>query len=382
MKIFIVAGARPNFMKIAPLLREIIKGSDNLCPIIIHTGQHYDYNMSDSFFIDLNIARPDYFLGIGSGTHAEQTAKIMIEFEKVLRKEQPEILLVVGDVNSTLACALVASKTVYTNTDNMNISFVRRYKRPVIVHVEAGLRSFDRTMPEEINRIITDSLSDMLFTSESIANDNLRQEGIGKEKIYYVGNVMIDALEMMKDKIEQCPIIDEIGLNNTDYGVLTMHRPSNVDNTGILKDIVQKLLEISERITLVFPVHPRTRKNLDETGLFKSLMAGNRILILDPLPYKDFMKLMFNSKFAITDSGGLQEETTYLGIPCLTLRPNTERPVTVSQGTNLLVNLDNLVGMVDQILNGKWKKGIIPEYWDGQTAQRIVSILHAQTGKL
>jgi len=375
LKIFIVAGARPNFMKIAPLLRVIEMYHDKLCPLIIHTGQHYDYNMSDSFFMDLSIPEPHYFLGIGSGSHAEQTARIMMGFEKVLLKEQPEILLVVGDVNSTLASTIVASKILYSSCNNSNIPFVSRNKRPVIIHVEAGLRSFDRTMPEEINRIITDSLSDMLFTSEIDANSNLNKEGINPEKIHFVGNVMIDALEIMKDKIDQCSIIDEIGLSNTDYGVLTLHRPSNVDNTDVLRSIVQKLSEISGKTKLVFPMHPRTKKNLDETGLLTLLKSSDKVKLLEPLSYKEFMKLMFGSRFAITDSGGLQEETTYLGIPCLTLRPNTERPVTVNQGTNQLVDIDNLVEKVDQIMEGKWKRGTVPEHWDGKTAHRIVSIL-------
>ena len=343
IKTFLIVGARPNFMKIAPLLRLMKIHSDKLCPIVIHTGQHYDFNMSDSFFIDLNMPKPDYFLGVGSGTHAEQTARIMMEFEKILLKEQPEILIVVGDVNSTLACVLVASKIIYScENSGFQIPFVNRNKRPVIVHVEAGLRSFDRTMPEEVNRIVTDSLSDMLFTSESDANDNLKTEGISEDKIHYVGNVMIDALEIMRTEINKCTITEKIELAHVDYGVITLHRPSNVDNAENLRNIVQSVLEISKKINLVFPIHPRTKKQLEDNALFNLLKSEKSIKLLEPLSYKEFMKLLFKSKFVITDSGGLQEETTYLGIPCITLRSNTERPITVSCGTNELIDISNL----------------------------------------
>lgn len=376
LKIFVVVGARPNFMKIAPLLKVMRTMNDKIYPIIVHTGQHYDFNMSDSFFIDLNIPKPDYFLGVGSGTHAEQTARIMIEFEKILLIEQPEILIVVGDVNSTLACTVVASKTRYSNNEvKFQSGFVIQNKRPVIVHVEAGLRSFDRTMPEEINRIITDSISDVLFTSEDDANSNLVKEGINTSKVHYVGNVMIDALEMVKSKIDQCPIVDEVGLAKEDYGVITLHRPSNVDNPTCLRNIVDSLLEISKKVKLAFPVHPRTRKRLENDSLIHLLERSDNIKLLDPLSYKEFMKLLFMSKFTITDSGGLQEETTYLGIPCITLRPNTERPVTVTQGTNELATVNSMNDKIISILKGNWKKGTVPEFWDGKTAERIVSTL-------
>jgi len=378
IRIFLVAGARPNFMKIAPLFRAIQMNSDSLYPIIIHTGQHYDFNMSDSFFIDLKMPKPDYFLGVGSGTHAQQTARIMIEFEKVLLEEQPDILIVVGDVNSTLACSIVASKIEYLNNNKCHIPFVTRNKRPLIVHVEAGLRSFDRTMPEEINRIVTDSLSDILFTTSDDADDNLINEGISQEKIYCVGNVMIDTLETMKSDIHQCTITTQIGLVNVDYGVVTLHRPSNVDSLENLRDIMQVLSAISNKINLVFPIHPRTRKQLEKNSLSIPLKSNNRIKLIEPLSYKEFMKLLFESKFVITDSGGLQEETTYLGIPCLTLRPNTERPITITQGTNELVDLSDMEEKVNLIMEGNWKNGSVPENWDGKTAHRIVSILLGQ----
>lgn len=375
IKTFIVAGARPNFMKIAPIWRAITKYHNLFCPILIHTGQHYDYNMSDSFFTDLDLPNPHYFLGVGSGTHSVQTAKIMVEFEKALLTEQPEVLIVVGDVNSTLACALVACKTRYCDeNNNFCTSFVKENHRPLIVHVEAGLRSYDRTMPEEINRILTDAISDILFTPSSDADENLKIEGINPKKIICVGNIMIDALEFMRQKINNL-VLEKYIANNKDFGLITLHRPSNVDDRKTLETIIKRLLEISKKINLVFPVHPRTKKQLELYGSYKLLSSTSNIIILEPLSYLEFMKLLFDCKFVLTDSGGLQEETTYLGIPCLTLRSNTERPVTVLQGTNELVTVNDLEHKVERILIGNWKKGSIPKYWDGKTAERIISAL-------
>ncbi len=334
-KIINVVGARPNFMKIAPIIRAM--KCEN---ILVHTGQHYDNNMSDSFFKDLGIPHPDINLEVGSGSHAEQTAKIMIEFEKVCLKEKPTHVLVVGDVNSTIACALVAKK--------LGIK---------IIHVEAGLRSFDETMPEEINRVLVDRISDYLFVTEQSGVDNLLKEGVAKEKIHLVGNVMIDTL------IYNLPKIDKIKkYSEEDYCVVTMHRPSNVDNKEILERLLKVIKEIP--IKVVFPMHPRTR------GKVKSL---DGVDVLEPLGYLDFMNLVKNAKFMLTDSGGIQEETTYLGVPCITMRENTERPVTVEVGSNVLVGSDVALikKNIELVLKGGFKKGSVPEMWDGETAERV-----------
>ncbi len=369
MKIALVCGTRPNFVKIAPLMRAIRKHNASsegtpIVPLLVHTGQHYDYQMSRIFFEDLELPEQDIHLGVGSGTHAEQTSRIMIEFEKVLFQEVPNLVVVVGDVNSTLAAALAAAKL-----------------QVPVAHVEAGLRSFDRTMPEEINRVLTDAISDYLFTPSSDADDNLKKEGVLQEKIYLVGDIMADSLLHNKVKAEASKALFRLGLERGNYTLLTMHRPSNVDEKGNLLKISRALKEVSQRITIVFPVHPRTRQNIEGFGL-SSFFENKRILLIEPLGYLDFLKLMIDCKFVMTDSGGIQEETTVLGIPCLTLRNTTERPVTVSQGTNTLVwnDTERIVAEALKILDGKGKKGNCPELWDGKTAERIVNVL-VQSGR-
>jgi UDP-N-acetylglucosamine 2-epimerase (non-hydrolysing) len=365
MKIFLVAGTRPNFMKIAPLIWAITKHNasirDNKAfqPFLAHTGQHYDYEMSQQFFQDLLLPQPDVYLGVGSGTHAEQTGRIMIELEKILLQERPQLVVVVGDVNSTIAGALVAAK--------LGIP---------VAHIEAGLRSFDRTMPEEINRTLTDAISDYLFTTSIDANENLIREGIQSDKIYLVGNVMVDSLLSRQEKTEASHILSELGLTKQDYAVLTLHRPSNVDEKDSLAKIIETLQKISKRISIVFPTHPRTKKNLERLGLTE-LIKGKRIHCIKPLGYIDFLKLMMNAKFVATDSGGIQAETTVLGVPCLTLRETTENPITVTQGTNTIAstNPERIIEETNKILDGKGKKGKCPPLWDGMTAERIINIL-------
>lgn len=352
--IHLIAAARPNFMKIAPLYHALKKQAWAK-PVIVHTGQHYDLNMSDAFFKDLGLPDPDFHLGIGSGTHAEQTGKVMMHYEKLLIEQKPDLVVVVGDVNSTMA-AILASVKLGIKT----------------AHLEAGLRSFDRTMPEEINRIVTDSLADVLWTPSPDGDKNLRNEGVGSEKIVRVGNIMIDSLEMLRARIEEEDTYQKIGLLPRDYGVVTLHRPSNVDSTDILTRLCDSLIRISNKISLVFPVHPRTRKNLEANALLTNLNNANGINLLEPQSYLPFMNLIFNCRFVITDSGGLQEETTYLGIPCLTIRPNTERPVTIEQGTNKLCRPDEIEEQTESILANKNRQGSKPDLWDGQTAQRVV----------
>ena len=369
MKIVLVCGIRPNFMKVAPLMRAIEKHNTSsdaipIEPFLVHTGQHYDYQMSQIFFEHLELPEPDIYLGIGSGTHAEQVGKIMIEFEKALFREKSDLVVVVGDANSTLAAALATAK--------LGIP---------VAHVEAGLRSFDRTMPEEINRLLTDAVSDYLFTHSPDADENLRKEGVMEEKIHLVGNVMADSLLDNKEKAEASKILPQLGLTQGNYALLTLHRPSNVDKRGSLLRIGKALRQISQRIPVVFPVHPRTRKHIAEFKLGE-FYEDKQILSIEPLGYLDFLKLMANSKFTMTDSGGIQEETTVLGIPCLTLRNTTERPITITQGTNTLISSDTakIVEEVFKILDGKGKKGNRPELWDGKAAARIISIL-AQGGE-
>jgi UDP-N-acetylglucosamine 2-epimerase (non-hydrolysing) len=354
-KIISVVGARPNFIKIAPIHKAFKAYSDILEHKICHTGQHFDEKMSAIFFEELELPRPDFNLGISGGSHAEQTGRIMIEFEKILLLEKPHLVIVPGDVNSTLACSLVASK--------MEIP---------VAHVEAGLRSFDRSMPEEINRLVTDSLSELLFVSEESGMENLKKEGIPRKKIFFTGNVMIDSLKHFLPKIKESTILTSLKLKARNYILVTFHRPANVDNPEYLKGLIAFLNEISQHATVVFPVHPRTRIKLGETGL--SANFGNNILLLDPIGYLDFLKLTTEARLVITDSGGIQEETTYLGIPCITVRNNTERPVTVNIGTNILAgtNLGKVKEAALAILNGKIKKGMVPPLWDGRTAQRIV----------
>ncbi len=356
MKILLVAGARPNFMKIAPLIKVIEKINNTHKRIawkLVHTGQHYDSAMSKVFFDDLEIPEPHIHLGIGSGTHAVQTAKTMIAFEDICLSETPDIVIVVGDVNSTIACSMVAAK--------MGIK---------IAHVEAGLRSYDRTMPEEINRVLTDAISDYLFTSCEDANDNLEKEGIDKNKIFFVGNVMIDTLLAFKKKSEQSVIMQQLGLENSsgthrDFALLTLHRPGNVDNRENFVTLIKALKRASEKLPIIFPVHPRTRKqietfNMSEHFNFCTGATENPkgIICVEPLSYLDFLQLMAHAKLVFTDSGGIQEETTILGVPCITLRENTERPVTINEGTNELAGTDpeKIDKYTADILCGAWKK--------------------------
>lgn len=366
MKVILVAGARPNFMKIAPLMRAIDKHNASsvgniIQPVLVHTGQHYDYEMSQVFFQDLELPKPDIYLGIGSGTHAEQTGRVMIEFEKVLFAEKPDLVIVVGDVNSTLAAALAAVKLCIP-----------------VAHVEAGLRSYDRTMPEEINRLLTDAISDYLFTPSPDADENLKKEGIPQQKIFLVGDVMVDSLLYNKATACDSQILSRLNLAEKSYALLTLHRPSNVDEKESLLKIIKALNEIAQKIPIVFPAHPRTQKRLKEFDLLNHLPIANyQLLITQPLGYLDFLNLEMNAKFVLTDSGGIQEETTVLNIPCLTLRNTTERPITLTQGTNVLVENDTrrIIEEAFSILDGRSKKGSCPQLWDGKTAERIVRIL-------
>ena len=356
-KVYIVAGARPNFMKIAPIINEL--KNSNIEFKLIHTGQHYDNNMSKVFFDDLGIPEPNVYLNVGSGTHAFQTAKIMIEFEKVILKEEPSLVLVVGDVNSTLACALVAKK--------------RGIK---IAHVEAGLRSFDQTMPEEINRLLTDQISDFLFITERSAELNLIKEGIDKKKIFFVGNIMIDTLIKNLERARIINYYEKLNLKKKEFALVTLHRPSNVDNKENLLKVIEIINYLQEKIKIFFPVHPRTDKNIKKFNLEKKLKDLNLILT-EPIGYLEFLNLMENSKLILTDSGGIQEEASYLKVPVITLRENTERPVTVEKGTNTVIgcNYEIAVKCIDKIFSNSYKKGQDIEKWDGKTAERITSIL-------
>lgn len=359
MFIHLIAAARPNFMKIAPLYHALERESW-ATPVIVHTGQHYDLNMSDAFFKDLGLPEPEVHLGVGSGTHAEQTGRVMILYEKALLKVRPDLVVVVGDVNSTMASALAAVKVGIRTA-----------------HLEAGLRSFDRTMPEEINRVVTDTLADILWTPSPDADQNLIREGISPRKIRRVGNIMIDSLEMLRNKIQEQGVYKDLGLNPQGYGLVTLHRPSNVDDSDTLNSLCHSLTRITRKIPLVFAIHPRTRKNLERCGLMPFLKNKVGLFLLEPLTYVRFMNLVFNCSFVITDSGGLQEETTYLGIPCLTLRPNTERPITINEGTNRLCKLKDLEDRVADILSAKVRRSTPPQYWDGQTAGRVVKSIKA-----
>jgi UDP-N-acetylglucosamine 2-epimerase (non-hydrolysing) len=360
LKVLNIVGARPNFMKIAPIYAEMKRRDSEFLPIIVHTGQHYDAAMSDSFFIDLGMPKPDVHLNVGSASHAVQTAKIMMEFEPIVLEHKPDWVLVVGDVNSTIACTLVCAK--------LGIK---------VAHVEAGLRSFDRTMPEEINRILTDSISDLLLTPSPDGNENLKKEGIPDEKVKLVGNVMIDSL-LRNLKIAESSIIrEELNLTENKYAVMTLHRPSNVDNKETFSGLLEALLKISERLPIIFPAHPRTRGKIEEFG-FSEKVENSNIKLIEPLGYLDFMRLYSGAKLVLTDSGGLQEETTALGIPCLTLRENTERPITIEMGTNILVgtNPDKIKQTAfDVLANNNNKDAKIPPLWDGKTAERICDAL-------
>ncbi len=389
LKWLIVAGARPNFMKIAPLIKAIKRHNENkrihkpgIIPLLVHTGQHYDKEMSKVFFDELKIPKPDIDLGIGSGGHGEQTGKIMIAFEKIVQEQKPDMVIVVGDVNSTIACALVAAK--------LNIP---------VAHVEAGLRSFDRSMPEEINRILTDQISDFLFTHSPDANENLLKEGIPEEKIFFAGNIMIDSLSSILQYTSCSKILNELNRvlpqkdeEKGEYALMTLHRPSNVDDKDVLERVLDCLVEISERIPILFSVHPRTKKQIKGFGLENKLTwlnekfepqngpVSNYFYALPPLGYLDFITLGKKAKVIFTDSGGTQEETTILGVPCITLRENTERPVTITEGTNTLVGNapDKIKRAFENVISITQIKKKIPRLWDGKTAERIVSILTSQ----
>ena len=370
--IHLIAAARPNFMKIAPLYHALSK-EPWARTVIVHTGQHYDLNMSDVFFQDLSLPEPHIHLGVGSGSHAEQTGQVMIAYEKILLEKRPDLVIVVGDVNSTAACALAAVKIKYSQSANYELSAMSyEPNRPLVAHLEAGLRSFDRSMPEEINRLVTDAIADILWTPSPDGDDHLLKEGISKEKIKRVGNIMIDSLEMLREAIQANDAYREMGLDSGEYGLVTLHRPSNVDDPGILNDLCHTLVRISKRLPLVFPVHPRTRKNIENLNLFNQLQQEKDLILSEPINYVRFMNLVFNCRFALTDSGGIQEETSYLGIPCLTLRSNTERPITITRGTNRLCTLDDLEKNVVEILSRKDSQHVKIDLWDGQTAGRVV----------
>jgi UDP-N-acetylglucosamine 2-epimerase (non-hydrolysing) len=355
LKVLAVAGARPNFMKIAPLTWEL-RRREGVTSWLVHTGQHYDEKMSKLFFEQLHIPRPDVDLGVGSGSHAVQTAEVMKRFEPVLLDYKPDVIVVVGDVNSTIACALTAVK--------LGID---------VAHVEAGLRSFDRTMPEEINRILTDAISRFLFVTERSGVENLRREGVHEERIHLVGNVMIDTLLACRDRCEESPILEQLNVRSGGYGVLTLHRPANVDDPATFARILGAIEHVARELPVVFPVHPRTRKSLAGA-------AAEGLILTEPLGYLDFMKLTAHARLVMTDSGGIQEETTVLGVPCLTLRNNTERPITCEQGTNRLVGLDpvKIVSAARAVLSSPPAGGRVPDLWDGQAARRIVDVLAAR----
>jgi UDP-N-acetylglucosamine 2-epimerase (non-hydrolysing) len=358
----LIAAARPNFMKIAPLYHEL--AAQRWCrPSIVHTGQHYDANMSDAFFHDLRLPKPHFHLNIGSGSHAEQTGGVMIAYEKIALAEQPDCLIVVGDVNSTAACAMVGAKL-----------------RVPVVHLEAGLRSGDRRMPEEINRLVTDAISDVLWTPSRDADENLIREGIAPDKIDLVGNIMIDSYEMLREAIVASDASAQFGLAGRTYAVVTLHRPSNVDSPDILGRLITQLLAAAREIDLVFAIHPRTRKRIEEFGLLEALRNCTQIKLTEPLGYIQFMNVVRGAAAVVTDSGGVQEESTYLGIPCLTMRENTERPITVSEGTNRLVSTDDLLNSLRAAVSGRWETGKRPLNWDGHTAARCEAALRRRFG--
>ena len=360
IKIICVCGARPNFMKIAPLMRAFA-ANGGFQTLLVHTGQHYDENMSKLFFEDLGIPEPDINLEVGSGSHAYQTAEIMKRFEPVVSDFKPDYVLVVGDVNSTIACGLVAVK--------LGVK---------LIHVEAGLRSFDWTMPEEINRILTDRISDLLFVTEQSGIDNLKNEGIDSDKVHFVGNVMIDTLLANRQKAQSSDVLNRLGLSAKKFAVITLHRPSNVDDMEKFGEIVAALEEIQNEMKLVFPIHPRARNNIKGTQLEKRLEAMENLLLLEPVGYLDFLCLMSNASFVMTDSGGIQEETTILGVPCMTLRKSTERPVTITEGTNRLVRAerDDILEHYRQMKSSSFHtQGKTPKFWDGHAAHRIAKTL-------
>jgi UDP-N-acetylglucosamine 2-epimerase (non-hydrolysing) len=387
MKILMVVGARPNFMKAAPIIRAIRKHNDRgkgpeIHQLLVHTGQHYDAIMSDRFFADLGLPEPDMHLAVGSGSHGEQTAEILKKFESVLSQESPDIVIVVGDVNSTLACALAAAK----------LAAAPHKTRPLIAHVEAGLRSFDREMPEEINRVLTDHLADLLFVTEKAGLSNLRREGISPEKLFFVGNTMIDSLLTFKEQAQKSAVLDDLGLRTGQsrngnrgsaktYALLTLHRPSNVDDRASFREVLEGLSNLTCQTEIIFPVHPRTRRRIEEFGFeryFRSAANEPRkgIRLIDPLGYLDFVCVMKNARLVLTDSGGIQEESTCLGVPCVTIRENTERPVTVKHGTNVVAGT-SAAGIRKAIARqmARKVKPCVPEKWDGRAAERIVRVL-------
>jgi len=368
MKIINVVGARPNFMKMAPIIDAMDRFPDSIDHLLVHTGQHYDRRMSKSFFEDLGMPRPDIDLGVGSGSHAEQTGRVMVEFERVCQRERPDLVIVVGDVNSTMACTITAKK--------LGIR---------VAHIEAGLRSRDMGMPEEINRLCTDVLCDFLFTTDRMADTNLVNEGVAPEKIHFVGNVMIDSLLKHREMAEGLSLLDELGLARGGYATMTLHRPSNVDDRDTLEEILGALSLIAREVPIVFPIHPRTRKMSKEFGLdhfFNEAEAIEGIWITEPLGYLEFLHLNMNARLVLTDSGGLQEETTVLGVPCITLRHNTERPITMTEGTNRIVGNSRkaILDAAREVLDGNGKVGRIPEKWDGRAAERIVEVILSRKG--
>ncbi len=391
LKILSVVGARPNFIKVAAICEAIKEhnerlGGPSISHVLVHTGQHYDVNMSDSFFKDLDLPTPDLFLGIGSGSHSVQTAKVMERFESVLITERPDVVIVVGDVNSTVACALVTKKTLCSANGEVN-SYI-----PWLAHVEAGLRSFDRTMPEEINRLVTDAVSDVLFTTEMSANENLRREGIPANRIYFVGNVMIDTLLRYRAKSQQSTILEKLKLIEGDrvksYVILTLHRPGNVDNRDKLRTMLETILEAARDIPIIFPAHPRTLKQIQDADLSDYFVdnvseenecrsSQVRIRLVPPLGYLDFLQLTACATAVLTDSGGVQEETAILGVPCITLRENTERPITLTHGTNVLAgsNPGRIRAEFERALRRARQAPVIPYLWDGRAAERIIQIL-------
>ena len=395
-KILSVVGARPNFMKVAAVCEAIKDYNSNgdaprVEHILVHTGQHYDANMSDLFFNDLELPKPDLFLGVGSSSHSAQIARVMERFERVLLAEKPDVVVVVGDVNSTVACALVTKKT-WCSGGPCDRDFI-----PKLAHVEAGLRSFDRTMPEEVNRIVTDSIADYLFTTEESANENLGAEGIPENKIHFVGNVMIDTLLRYRSKATESAILTDLQLDEggqvRPYAILTLHRPTNVDDARTFSRIIQSFLDVSRHMQIIFPAHPRTLKQIQQADLgdyfVDHFMDGPepwdsrvRIRLIPPLGYLDFLQLMSHARVVLTDSGGIQEETTILGVPCITLRNVTERPVTLTHGTNVLVGADpeTIIRAFTRVLQSSARLPAPPPLWDGNAAKRIVQIL-AQAGE-
>jgi len=393
IRILTAVGARPNFMKVAPIIEAIRRHnkqarSPEIKHVLVHTGQHYDALMSDRFFDDLGLPKPDVHLGVGSGSQAAQTAEILQKFESVLLAETPDLVIVVGDVNSTVACALATAK----------LPGLPGKLRPLLAHVEAGLRSFDRGMPEEINRVVTDHLADMLFVTEKSGLANLQHEGIPSERVFFVGNTMIDSLRSFEVRADQSPILDQLGLRShvpqngsgdpvQPYALLTLHRPSNVDEAEAFGNVLEGLLDVSRELPIIFPAHPRTRKRIAEFGFGRYFQddAGEKakgIRLIDPLGYVDFLCMMKNARLVLTDSGGIQEETTCLGVPCVTIRENTERPVTVEHGTNVLAgtSVAGIRGAIARQMTRK-REVCIPDKWDGKAAERIVSIIAAQVGR-